>query len=405
MRAIEPHTEADPAALVIQSLVAFGNVIGRGAHFMADGAAHHMNLFCVLVGGTAKSRKGSSWAQVRRLFETVDPEWARDRTQAGLSSGEGLIHFVRDAIEKQEPVREKGRVKDYQTVVEDPGVKDKRLLVVEAEFASALRVIERDGNTLSPIVREAWDRGDLRVMTKTSPARATGAHISIIGHITSEELLRYFGETEQGNGFGNRFLWLCARRSKALPEGGHIHTVDFAPLVRRLTQAEDFARGVGEMQRDEWARQLWHEIYEDLSEGQPGLLGAMIARAEAQVMRLACIYALLDLSAMVRREHLEAALEVWRYCEASARFVFGDALGDPMADELRKVLRDAPEGMTRTDLMQYFKRNRSAREIGRGLGVLAKCGLARFEKEAAGPGRPAERWFATRAGNGSASTN
>ena len=64
--------------------------------------------------------------------------WARERILGGLSSGEGLIDAVRDAREEQHPIKEKGRVVDYQMVVADPGVDDKRLLVMEGEFASVL---------------------------------------------------------------------------------------------------------------------------------------------------------------------------------------------------------------------------------------------------------------------------
>ena len=121
---------------------------------------------------------------------------------------------MRDPIEEQQPIREKGRVVAYQTVITDPGVEDKRLLVIESEFGSTLRVLEREGNTLSAQMRQAWDSGTLRVLTKTKAARATDAHVSILGHITREELLKYMNQTEQANGFANRILWTSARRSK-----------------------------------------------------------------------------------------------------------------------------------------------------------------------------------------------
>ena len=142
----------------------------------------------------------------------MDDSWVSSRVQSGLSSGEGLIWAVRDPIEKQKPVREKGHGVDYETVIEDHGVDDKRLLVVESEFANTLKVIKREGNTLSPTVRQAWDSGILNTMTKNSPAKATDAHVSILGHITSHELR--FGGTEAQNGFANRFLIACAKRSQ-----------------------------------------------------------------------------------------------------------------------------------------------------------------------------------------------
>ncbi len=394
VRAIEPHTEADPVALLGQFLVAFGNVVGRGPHFMAEADRHGLNLFLVLVGISAKGRKGTSWGHIRRLFETVVPDWARACLASGLSSGEGLIWQVRDPIKREEPIKEKGQITGYQTVIEDSGVEDKRLLVQEAEFASTLRVMQRDGNTLSAVIRDAWDGRSLRVLTKANNTRATEPHISIIAHVTKDELLRYLDSTEAGNGFANRFLWLCVRRSKLLPEGGSISQVDFAPLVARLRQAVTFAQQGRELKRDEEARQVWYAVYPALAEGKPGLLGAVTARAEAQVMRLACLYALLDLSDVIRREHLEAALALWEYAEDSARFIFGDNLGDPIGDTILAALRANPQGLTRTEIRDLFQRHAREEQIARALINLEAAGLARQTSEATG-GRPKEKWFAT----------
>jgi hypothetical protein len=126
----------------------------------------------------------------------------------------------------------------------------------------------REGNTLAPVIRAAWESGRLRTMVKNSPARATDAHISIIGHTTRDELRGLLTQTESANGFGNRFNWLAVRRSKCLPEGGKIETVNFNDLVTRLHSAIEFARGMEEMKRSEEARELWRAAYPELSEGK-----------------------------------------------------------------------------------------------------------------------------------------
>lgn len=185
-------------------------------------------------------------------------------------------------------------------------------------------------------------------MTKNAPAQATGAHISVIVHITRDELCRLMEATEASNGFCNRFLWLCVERSKTLPEGGHFDETALTPLIQRLSQAVQFGRGAGELTRDEATREMWRTVYPALSEGKPGLLGAVTARSEAQV--LASLYALQDMSYVVRSEHLTAALALWEYCEASARYIFGQRLGDPIADELLSALRSHRDGMTRTEI-------------------------------------------------------
>jgi hypothetical protein len=72
-------------------------------------------------------------------------------------------------------------------------------------------------------------------------------------------------------------------------DGGHSHVGE---IVR-------FASSIGQMHRDEEAREMWRRIYPALSEGGAGLIGAVTSRAEAQVMRLACLYALLDGRAII----------------------------------------------------------------------------------------------------------
>ena len=376
---IAPHTEADPAAMLIQALVAFGNVIGRRPFCRADGAAHHTNLNAVLVGLTAKGRKGTSWNQVKGPFETSDPTF-KGRYESGLSSGEGLIFAVRDPVTS-----------------EDQGVEDKRLLIVETEFAHAIRSTAREGNTLSPVIREAWDSGDIGTLTKHARTKATGAHISIIGHITRDELRRYLDATETANGFGNRFLWVCVRRSQVLPYGGQLSAVDFAPLVDQLRKAIGRAREAGELKHDDSARAIWIKEYPRLSEGEPGMLGAMTSRAEAQVLRLAMIYALTDRSLMsyvVSASHLRAALEVWRYCYDSARYIFGDSLGDSTADTILAALKTADDGLTRTEIRDIFGRNKPSTDITRALNMLAEYGKAVKGMVHQQNGRPVETWTA-----------
>lgn len=395
VRAIEPHSEADPVAVLIHTLVFFGNVIGPSPYAWVESDQHRTNLYAVLVGQTAKSRKGTAKGRAVEVFQAADPEWLKNSVGGGLSSGEGLVWACRDKIEKRVAIREKGHITGYEMEEVDPGVPDKRLQVVEPEFARVLKVASRDGNILSEIVREAWDTGNLGNKTKNSPAKATGAHISIIGHITQDELLRCLSETGQANGFGNRFLWSCVRRSKYLPddEDRQVDATVLTELQERIKDAVSFARNVGEMHRDEQARIAWRAVYKRLSDGKPSLMGAMLGRSEAQVLRLSMIYALIDRSALVRLEHLKAALALWEYFEGSVRYIFGDALGDPTADVILQALRNSPTGLTRTDISALFARHKPAQEVARALGILAGLGLAKSWPEGT-DGRTTERWSA-----------
>lgn len=241
---LEPESEADPAGLLMHLLVSFGNVVGRTPHFMVGGATHHANMYCVNVGATA-SRKGTAKDDTFHLVRKVDADWFDNCVQSGLSSGEGFIWAVRDQIEEKQAIRTKGRVADYQMVITDQGVEDKRLLLVESEFGSVLRVLQRDGNTLSAQMRQAWDSGTLRTLTKSQPVRATDAHVSLIGHVTREELLKYLNETEQANGFANRILWVAVRRSKLLDQRiGSCR--DYLPACRSHSVRSNGTRGAAD---------------------------------------------------------------------------------------------------------------------------------------------------------------
>ncbi len=392
VRTLEPHTEADPVALLVQFLAEYGNVIGRKCYVRVESDHHYPNLFVVLVGQTAKARKGTSERNVRTVIKSVSESWA-SRVMSGLASGEGLIWQVRDPIERTEPVKEKGRVTGYQNVIVDEGVSDKRLMIVEPELARLFRVLEREGSTLSALIREAWDSGDLRSLTKNSPARATNAHVSIIGHITREELLRAMTEVEAANGFGNRFLWFAVRRSKLLPRGGKWDSINWAPFLRKLTLAVDFGARPRKMDLDAEAWEYWDAVYLDLADGKPGMLGAMTARAEAQTLRLAMLYALLDLDELIRVPHLEAALAVWKYSYQTCQWLWGQRLGDPVADAIMAALRRAGDkGLTRTQIYSdVFQRHVPRERIEAALIALAGAGLARAEKRSGG-GRPFEVW-------------
>src|SRR5215218_2488649 len=189
-------------------------------------------------------------------------------------------------------------------------------------------------------------------------------------------------------------MLVAVQRSKKLPFGGALTDSDLESVRQRVASAMLFARQQSEpLQFDADARETWIAIYDDLSDGHPGLWGAATARAEAHTVRLAMLYALLDCSPAIRPEHLDAARAFWRYASESAHWVFGDSLGDPTSDEIWEMARTNPQGVTRTQVSDLFSRNKKAREIDRALTALVEAGrLERGELRTAGPGRPAVVW-------------
>jgi hypothetical protein len=395
---VEPHTEADRHGLLVQLLAAAGNAIGRGPGYMADGAFHATTVWPVLVGVSAKSRKGTAWSRVREVMAIADSQWATEKIEGGLASGEGLAWQMRDERRDRRKPR-KGETPDEDGLVEeivDAGVSDKRLCVVETEFAQVFRVLQREGNTLSIALRTLWDFGVAGGMTKKDPTRVTGGHLTTIGHCTLDELRAVVSEVDIANGLINRFVFCCVKRSKLLPDGGFVRHDRLEEYASQLRDAIREATALnGALDRSDEARELWHDLYPRLTADRPGRLGEATSRAEAQVLRLSLIYAALDGRSLIDVEHLQAALAVWDYCQASAGYVFGESTGDTIADKIRAALKADKAGLTRTQIRELVGGRETEERIELALALLDRYGLARMTEETDTGGRPAERWWAT----------
>jgi hypothetical protein len=397
IKVIAPLTEADPAAVLIQLLVGWGNLIGHSAYFSIGGTKHYTNLNCCIVGRTAKARKGLALGVTQWILGLIDAEWAKSNIKSGLSSGEGLIWCVRDQITKTKPIMKKGRFTgEIQNYVEDEGIKDKRALIAETEFGSALSVMGRTGNTLSAVMRDAFDGKErLGSLVKNSPCVATGAHISIIEQITVHELRVRMKECEQWDGFANRFFWGCAKRSQVKSEPPELSDAGLGAEVSELVESTVRAKGVGEMERDDHARSLWDKIYRAFSEDDTeDIVSATTERGDVIMLRLQMLYALSSGSRIIGAEHVEAAHALWKYGEDSARYLFGARLGNPKAEKIFDALRLAPQGMTRTEISDaVFRRHLKAEVLEEALNLLKKVGWIRSQTEKT-DGRDAERLFA-----------
>jgi hypothetical protein len=374
---IAPHTEADPVAILTQLLVAFGAAVGRSAWFQVEATPHYPNEYMCLVGESARARKGSSWDHVRRLILAADPS-LEPRIMTGLSSGEGVIWSVRDPT------------------AQDPGISDQRLLVIEPEFASVLRASSRELSTLSPTLRSAWDGRPLAILTRTAPARATQAHLALIGHITQHELRRHTTSLELANGYINRVLLIACRRQRLLPDGGDPAPLHNTGLDGLLAAALRQARTAGQVRLDGDTRELWHHAYHELAtEPQNAIVAQLTARAEAHVIRLALLYTLTDGQRQINAQHLKAALALWDYAARSAAWALTGATGQPLAEQIHATLHQHPGGLTRSQISQTLHHNQPAGEIDTALTALHAAGRATAAQIPTG-GRPAQLWTATR---------
>lgn len=368
IRLVGPTSEADPMAVLVQLLVTFGSAIGKAAHFLAEATAHYANESVVVVGGSSKARKGTSLGHVRRMMRLIDPAWDAECVVENLTSGEGLVERVGHAAVANQAV-------------------EPRLLAVLGEFASVLHMMRRQGNSLSSVLRVAWDGSPLQILTKNAPCRVDNAHVSVIGHITGRELKRCLDSVEIANGFGNRIMWVYANRSKYLPFGGRYDLTESAPLAVRFRAALAFGKAQGVMAMDAAARDLWKGVYRKLTSERDDDVGMLLGRAEAHVMRLSMIYAVLDRSPEIRFKHLISALAVQAYAKASCQHIFGETRTNSTTSRLTTALKNSENGLSRTQIRDLFSKHKAEHEVTSALSDLVGRGLAHSMQIATG-GRP-----------------
>ncbi|TKG66188.1 DUF3987 domain-containing protein [Prauserella endophytica] len=386
VEAVMPFTEAHEAAVLATLLARFGCAIGNFPHLRADNRTHAARIYPLVVGKTSTGAKGTSAGVVDALFAAVGhhSEWAVSKV-SGLSSGEGLIELVRDGT---------GDNPDAKNF--DEGVADKRLYVEESEFGGTLSVMERNGSILPRVLREAWDGAVLRTLTRASPLTATGAHITIIGHVTPGELKIKLTEAQMSGGTLNRFLPIASRRTKLCPDGGNIPDQVLDASGRVLADRIQHARGLDEIKRTPSADELWRQQYAHLRRELPdGQVSKMLARAVPQVLRLSLAYALLDGHTEIDEPHLRAALALWEYATETAEWMFGTEPDSGEQDALVAFIATAgATGKTKTEIgNEHYGKNKKAAEIDAVLTPLLRDGRIRQETTR-GRGRPSTRYYA-----------
>lgn len=363
---IFPHTESDEAALLIQLLVCYGNIIDRNPYFVAESTKHFSNLFVLVVGLSSKGRKGSSLNQILNIFDDneVYRNWRSNCHIKGLSSSEGIVNRICDKA--TEPGQ---NILPSQLAP----INDKRLLCLETEFANTLSVMKRNGNTLSALLRDAWDGSDFQTTTKGSPQKATNPHVSIIGHITYSELQSQINPVDIKNGLGNRFLFINSRRSKMLPNGNPIELEKLNYLRNQIKISYEFAIKQKEMKFTEEAQLYWNNLYVNSSSESYGIFSDLTGREAAQIKRIAMIYSLMNLENEISIGALKASEAVWKYNCDSIRSIFGASFGCYKIDRLLNILKEfGEEGRSRSDLILDTGKNYG---IGKELEFLENLGL------------------------------
>ena len=367
-------SEADPVAVLVTLMAFFGVMAGTGPYAQISDDRHPALLWPLIMGHTGIGRKGTSLGVAARLVKAAIPEFYSENVTSGLSSGEGLIAAVADQ--------------------EDGASGGQARLVIETEYSMTIRRSGREGNSLSGVLRQAWEGDDLSTLTKVS-LHATAPHVGILAHITPGEFRLCANGADMAGGTYNRFLPVYSERSKEIPDGEGAPDDLIAKHALVLRERVKQARDVRKVPLTEAARAYWADVvYGALSGAQPadGTVAQFTARATPYARRAAMLYALGDGAAAVDLPHLQAAYALIRYSRATAAHVVGSGTGDPRLDKVLAALTAAgADGLTRAQISNLFSRNLSAAQLDDLLSkVEAAPGVARSQRQ--GAGRPTTVW-------------
>lgn len=320
------YCESHPAGMYLDLLVSLGSIFGRNPYFNVQATRHYANEFMIRVGATSTARKGTGRDAIDEPLKLVDSNWYQRRVMSGFGSGEAIVGQIADPMGQKIPDKKSpGGFKD----IVRPGVEDKRLCIREGEIASVLQLAGKRESRADIILRDGWDGKPLHNLVKgksegiSNSAGCQEPHLSISGDTTRSELKRRMPEGAEENGFANRFLFVYVQRVKLCPLGGP--PIDWSKEVVALHDIIAFARNLRVVPFTKAARNLWVSMYTRMDQELtqlPHVTRLMCSRGPAHVRRLALILAILDKSSVVDAKHLQAAKQLWDYCQESAQFIF-----------------------------------------------------------------------------------
>lgn len=396
------NSEAHPVAVAANVMGLFCCAVGRVAFQRIGDGKVHARPFLLVIGKSGKARKGTAELTPREVARRADGilrkrHNSKDRLRihaGGLSTGEGVGYAIRDPRQPDEKTGKGG----------DVGVNDKRLMVIESEFANVLAQAKREGNILSPTVRNLFDGRDIEPLTKTSQLTATSPHVVIIGHIKGHELREKSTENDAANGLLNRFMMLHVHRPKlvALPEPTAESVLN--ELAERLADSIDYATKGDphhnyshEITLSDEAKGFWCELYPQISRERDGKAGSLMARSEVYARLLAMVFCLMDRRSEIEPCDLQAAVAWVEYWQQSITYVFLTGEDEDELDTFTLsvlALVNTSPGIKLSELQDHWNRKRIP-EVRASLETLLNMPLPPIEmrQDKKTGGRVAQQYF------------
>jgi hypothetical protein len=379
---LEEQTECNRDNLLAQLAVGSGAMFGR-YYYNHYGVDLYTNEFLKVLGDSG-AKKGTALKKFLGFAGLIDSHWPIHGIGDSFPSGEAIVYAIRDQVIK---------IKGGKEVIQDAGVFDKRLLIAENELAQLYRMFERSGNTSTAKLRAAWDSPEvLSNRSKTLPAIATKPHISLIGHITIEEL-RSFDPNLISNGLLNRSVFVYAFKAREIPnpkpvkwsetlieEFKEIYRLANIPTAIDAGQLGVSAEEVSSIHipLDPEAEELWEKIYREQPANQDAALSDILRRYTEHIRKLALIYAIYDRVKTICSRHLLAAKAIMDHSKECVQTIFSAFTSNKGANKILEALkRQAPEGLAKSKIYEeVFNRHISASEINEALAFLVQNKLA-----------------------------
>lgn len=335
------NSEAVPVAVAMNIISWFTALIGPTVYYQLGDERRMLNNYYLLVGPSGMG-KGSSEHGPDRIFHRVEQFLQEKFTYAyekgktdgineyplldihdgGLSSGEGLAAAKNDGVPDKP---------------EMTPVPDKRILIKEPEFGNVLNMAQRQGNTLSHVLRNGYDGKTIKPLTKRDKVCVTHPFFCMIGNITPQELAEHNrSSVMSSNGMLNRtmMIWTRVERRQPIPEAIPQDQIDW--IASELTDSVMFARNhsfethwkklsaiAQPVVLGESARTLWIDRYDSLVNlPDCNLVKTLCRRHRLHTLILASVFALLDKTRVIEVGHLESALAWFRYSRDSVVYSY-----------------------------------------------------------------------------------
>jgi hypothetical protein len=373
--ALAPGTDAAREGLLASLLPVLGAVVPVRLYW---NRWQQSQPFVALIGKSGEGRKSTAiYRAVDSVGDAIGQNVMNGLLLAGISSGEAIVASM-------------SRRQEAGTAV---------ALVLEEEFARVVAARSREGATLDPMLRAAFDGGQLANLRSDSSRVVMAPYwLPALVAITPGELQSLTTVTDVKSGSGNRWLYICVRRRDVRADG----SAPILPLElkKAIQSARDAASPPPELQIAEDAKARLEE-YDRWVPTVAGMAIDMTQRMAVHALRAAIVQAGVERASTVSAAHVDRAIALADYGRRGLAWAFGPALiGNKDTRLLYRHLVE--EGRLRTRAIdREIIRDPIRRQDA--IDDLVDRGLARVERGAPGPrgGRPTRELVLLRTVGGS----